>query len=143
MLNFCDFIQVYVFSTNHHLKVLKCSIAYELLYTHICKISADILLGVQSIQRPVFSFCHIACAFFKLIKSLVCVCDNVPATNHMYTHPIGNKRARKAHVYAPATMWAGHKVLALSVGTFICPFVILCSTIVISASPPTVFDAGI
>ena len=68
---------------------------------------------------------------------------NVPATNHMYTHPIGNKRARKAHVYAPATIWAGHKVLSLSVRTFICPFVIHCSTIVVSASPPTVFDAGI
>ena len=23
MLNFCDFIQVFVFSTNHHLKILK------------------------------------------------------------------------------------------------------------------------
>ena len=23
MLNFCDFIQVYVFSTNHHLKLLQ------------------------------------------------------------------------------------------------------------------------
>ena len=133
-----NYLELY---SNNSFKVLKCSIAYELLYTNICKINADILLGVQSIQRPVFSFCHI----FKLIKSLlcVCVCDNVPATNHMYMHPIGNKRARKAHVYALATMWAGHKVLALSVRTFICPFVILCITIVVSAIPPTVFDAGI
>ena len=31
-LNFCDFIQVYVFTTNHHLKV-KCSTMYNYMDT--------------------------------------------------------------------------------------------------------------
>ena len=38
--------------SNNSLKVLKCIIAYESLYTNICEINADMLLCVQSIQRP-------------------------------------------------------------------------------------------
>ena len=31
MLNFCDFIQVYVFSTNHHLKCGTCKYMYDVI----------------------------------------------------------------------------------------------------------------
>ena len=61
--------------SNSSLKVLKCIIAYELLYTNICTLNADMLLYMQSIQisRPLFSFCHIAIAFL-IHKMCVCVC---------------------------------------------------------------------
>ena len=53
--------------SNNSLKVLKRIIAYELLYTNICILNADMLLCFHSIQisRPLYSFCHIANAFFN------------------------------------------------------------------------------
>ena len=35
MLNFCDFIQVNVFTTNHHLKGPHCSISDEIFYCEV------------------------------------------------------------------------------------------------------------
>ena len=55
MLNFCDFIQVYVFTTNHHLKLQKCwflhsaHIHSELIYIHY---TANVLY----LLRPKFIF---------------------------------------------------------------------------------------
>ena len=36
MLNFCDFIQVYVFTTNHHLNITKKIISFRVLSNNLC-----------------------------------------------------------------------------------------------------------
>ena len=44
MLNFCDFIQVYVFTTNHHLKSFSWPIGSDNLLHKICCLSLKIKL---------------------------------------------------------------------------------------------------
>ena len=67
----------------------------------------------------------------------------VPAIIHMYAHPDRNKKSDNSSFFAPPRCGGGLIVLPLSVRTSIGPSVTLRRTVLVSASPPTVFDAGI
>ena len=58
MLNFCDFIQVYVFTTNHHLKPILCTTEY----------GVSIINYSYSFQRMTLKLCS---RIVNILKKLI------------------------------------------------------------------------
>ena len=77
MLNFCDFIQVYVFSTNHHLKIIsifkpdRFSINLPRTISFIYTCLTYNRLVYQEIYAHVLSLSHATCIWHSHVKGLM------------------------------------------------------------------------
>ena len=72
MLNFCDFIQVYVFTTNHHLNANDFFLTQCILIFSLFSVNDCILINIA----PIFSGKE-CCAFLYILFKHRLVCKNI------------------------------------------------------------------